>query len=156
LATATATIYIGGNKLLPYSVLVEQRADWHHRFEITVSTEKAKVMGGAKASQSDVIENAIAYAGELAEITIERPGGTFTFKGYVTDVQIDQTYAGDSFIIFKGFAPTYLLEGQKSVASFEEKSLKDIFNEVMKSFPGNAEKNDQAQIHQPHSLRGPI
>ncbi len=150
MATATTTIYIGGTKLLPYHVHVEQRSDWHHRFEITVSTEKAGVMGGAiKAPESVVIENAIAYAGETAEITIERPNGTFNFKGYVTDVQVDQTYAGNAFIIFKGYSPTYLLEGQKSVASFEEKTLQDIFNEVTADFPGNITKEIKPHFTKP-------
>jgi len=137
LATATASIYIDGVKLLPYHIQVEQNSDWHHQFEITISTEKAKVMDAPDAPESATIDNAIAYAGAVAEVTIERHNGTFIFKGYITDVHVDQTYAGDSFIILKGYAPTYLLEGQQSVASFEEKSLKDIFNEVISDFPAN-------------------
>jgi DNA-3-methyladenine glycosylase I len=31
------------------------------------------------------IDNAIAYAGAVAEITIERHNGTFNFKGYITN-----------------------------------------------------------------------
>lgn len=141
MATAIAKVYVGGQQLHPYHIHVEQRSDWHHQFEITVSTEKANVLGGAtKINESLAIDNAIAYAGETAEITIERTSGSFSFKGHITDVHIDQTYAGDAFIIFKGYAPTYLLEGQRGVASFEEKSLKDIFNDVMNDFPGNVQK----------------
>lgn len=150
MATAQSTIYIGGAKLLPYKVSVEQHSNWHHRFEITVATEKAKVTGGAAtAPVSLTIENAIAYAGEEAEITIERPNGTFNFKGFVTDVHLDQTYAGDSFIIFKGWSPTYLLEGHKSVASFEKKSLKDIFTAVTSDFPGNVSKEVKPAYKKP-------
>jgi len=146
LATATVDFYVGGIKLLPYSIQVEQRSDWHHRFEVIVSTEKAKVLGGGgHASITDIIENAIAYAGELAEIIIKRSNGTFNFKGYVTDVNLDQTYAGDAFILFKGFSPTYLLEGQKSVASFEEMSLSDVFNETLSNFPANIQKEVSPQ-----------
>jgi len=140
-ATATAKIFIGGIQLQPYHIQIEQRSDGHHRFEVTVSTEKAEVNeGDPKAAESLIIENAIAYAGEIAEITIERPSGTFNFKGYVTDVHIDQSYAGDAFIIFKGFSPTYLLDGRKSVAAYEEMSLADIFNDVLGSFPANVSK----------------
>ena len=141
MATAKAILYVGGVELLPYHIQVEQRSDWHHRFVVTVSTEKADVVGGAdKVSESLVIENAIAYAGEAVEIIIERPNGTFNFKGFITDVHVDQTYAGDSFIIFKGYSPTYLMDGQKSVASFEDSSLSDIFNEVFADIPGNVEQ----------------
>lgn len=149
MATATASIYIDGEKLLPYHVQVEQSSDWHHQFEITIATEKAKVMDSPNAPESATIDNAIAYAGAVAEITIERHNGTFTFKGYITDVHIDQTYAGDSFIILKGYAPTYLLEGQQSVASFEEKSLKDIFNEVLSDFPSNVSREVNPKFSSP-------
>lgn len=126
-ATATNTIFIGDNQLHPYYVEVEQRTDWHNRFKIMVRTENAGVMGD---TENEIIENALANVGRRVEISFERPAGIFNFKGYVNDVQIDHTYAGDSFIIFKGYSPTYLLEGRKSVASFEDKKLADIFNEV--------------------------
>ncbi|MCB0630552.1 MAG: phage baseplate assembly protein V [Saprospiraceae bacterium] len=138
MATAAATIFVGGDRLLPYRVHLEQRSDWHHRFEVTISTEKAKVMGvDMKASESNIIDNAIAYAGEAIEITVDRSVGSLTFKGYVTDVQVDETYAGDAFVILKGFSPTYLLDGQRSVACFEEQGLKDISGNILQDFPSN-------------------
>ncbi len=150
MATATAKFYVDGTELAPYHIQVEQRSDWHHRFEVTVSAEKAKVMDGAiKAYESIVIDNAIAYAGKSAEITIKRSGGTFIFKGEITDVHVDQTYAGDAFIIFKGFSPTFLLEGQKSVASFEEKNLQGIFDEIMSGFPANVKKEVKPKYTDP-------
>ena len=150
MATAKVTVFIGSVSLPPYLVLVEQRSDWHHQFEITVSTEKASVLGGlTKVPESVVIENAIAYVGEIADITIERPSGTFHFIGYVTDVQLDQTYAGDSFIIFRGYSPTYLLEGQDSVGSFEEMTLKDIFEEVITGFPENLQREVEPKFDKP-------
>ena len=150
MATAKATVFIGGTQLLPYHVHIEQRSDWHHQFEITVSTEKAGVTGGAKnVAESVIIDNAIALAGETVEITIERPSGSLKFKGYITDVQIDQSYAGDAFIIFMGYSPTYLLEGQRSVASFEEMTLSDIFNEVTTDFPENIKKEVNPKFTDP-------
>lgn len=149
MATATASIYIDGVKLLPYHVEVEQSSEWHHQFKITIATEKAKVMDSPDAPESSTIDNAISYAGKIAEITIERPNGTFNFKGYVTDVHVDQTYAGDSFIILQGYAPTYLLEGQQSVASYEDKSLKDIFNDVMSDFPANVSTEVKPKFSSP-------
>ena len=40
MATAKANIIIGGKKIDPYHVSVQQRCDWHHQFEVAVSTEK--------------------------------------------------------------------------------------------------------------------
>lgn len=141
MATAKSIIYIGGQKLLPYHIQIEQRSDRHHWFEIMISTEKARVLDNASMpTESLAIENAIGYAGKELEITIERPGSSFNFKGIATDVQLDETYAGDSFIILKGFSPTYLLDAQPSVASFEDMGLKDIFNETISGFPANVGK----------------
>ena len=146
MATAKANIFIGGTQLLPYHVHVEQRFDWHHRFKVTVSTEKAKILG---ETESEIIDNAIVFVGEIAEINFERLAGAFNFKGYITDVYIDQTYAGDSFIIFKGYSPTYLLEGQKSVASYEEMSLNEIFDDVFSNIPANLNKENNPIYSEP-------
>ncbi len=150
MATATATVYIGKTELKPYHVHIEQRFDWHHLFEVTVSTEKAGVMDvNGMTPESVIIDNALAYVGEFTEIIIERPAGTCHFKGFVTDVQVEQTYAGDAFIIFKGFSPTYMLDGQKSVASFEEMTLQDIFNKVTTGFPENVKKEVNPKYTEP-------
>lgn len=151
MATATAKIFVDGVDLKPYHVHVEQRSDWHHSFEITISTEKAELgakLGGIQ--EGTIIDAALnKYTGKQADITFDRENGTFNFKGYVTQVRIDQTYAGDSYIILQGYSPTYFLDGRRSVNSYEEKSLEDIFNAEMASFPANVEQEVKPKYKKP-------
>ncbi len=148
MATASCSFQVGSTVLLPYHVQVEQRSDWHHQFEVMVSTEKAKVMGGAKASESVIIDNAIAYVGETAQIEITRSSGALRFEGIVTNVRMEQVYAGDAFIVFAGYSPTFLMDGQRATTSFEEMSLKDIVGKIAAAMPANISQSVDPQFTQ--------
>ncbi len=146
LATAIAKIAVGGSTFRPYRVRLEQRFDHHHRFEVTIANQKAAVTGGdVMSDESTQIDNAVQYVGESIEISIERPVGSLLFKGIVTEVQLDQTYAGKSSLIFKGYSPTYLLDAQPSVATFEEQDLNGICQKTTEGFPANVPFNVQPQ-----------
>lgn len=131
MATAKANITIGGKKIDPYNVSVQQRCDRHHQFEIAVAVEKVE------GANSLTIDNSINYIGQATEINIQCAEGNFKFKGLITSVHIERTYTGDSLIIFAGYSPTYLLEDSVGTQSYEEKDLAAITNEILGTYPAN-------------------
>jgi len=131
MATAKANITIGGKKIDPYNISVQQRCDRHHQFEIAVAVEKIE------GANSLTIDNSINYIGQSTEINIQCADGNFKFKGLITSVHIDRTYTGDSLIIFAGYSPTYLLEDNVGTQSYEEKDLAGIANEILGTYPAN-------------------
>ncbi len=102
-------------------------------------------MGGSSASENVIIDNAISYVGESAHISIERETGSFQFDGIITSVHIDQQYAGDAFIIFSGYSPTFLLDGQLATTTFEDQDLNTIFNTITSDLPANLKKKSDPE-----------
>ncbi|MEO1437935.1 MAG: type VI secretion system tip protein VgrG, partial [Bacteroidota bacterium] len=135
MATAKAKIIINGQSINPYFVTIRQGSSWHHSFEIGVSTEKLE------SENAFTIDNSIALVGKSAEIAIEPSnfsnGDNLNFKGLVTSVQIDRSYAGENIIVLKGQSPSFLLEDGIGTRSFTKKTLKAIVNEVLKPYPKN-------------------
>jgi len=131
MATAKANIIIGGKKIDPYHVSVQQRCDWHHQFEVAVSTEKIEKVNSLG------IDDSVDYIGKTAELSIDCATGNFKFKGLITSVYIDRSYTGDSLVILSGHSPTYLLEDGVGTKSYEEKDLAAIANEIVGTYPAN-------------------
>jgi len=131
MATAKANIIIGGRQVDPYHVSVRQRCDWHHQFEIAVSTEKIEGLNSLN------IDNSVDYIGQIAELSIDCADGIFKFKGLITSVHIDRSYTCDSLIVLSGHSPTYLLEDGVGTKSYEEKDLATIANEILGTYPAN-------------------
>ncbi len=131
MATAKSNIVLGGRKIDPYHVSIQQKSDWHHSFEIAVSSEKIE----GKNSLS--IDQSITYVGQSTEISIQCAGNELRFKGIITTVHLDRTYTGDSLVIFSGYSPTYLLEDGVGTKSYEEKDIAGIVNEIFRAYPSN-------------------
>lgn len=130
MATAkTVKVKVGGMPIAPYHVTIHQRSDWHHRFEVAVSTEKIEENISAIA-----IATSLSYIGKGTEISVERAGKKLGFKGVITTVHLDRTFAGDSLVILSGYSPTYLMEDGISTKSYAEKNIAAIFDEVTKSY----------------------
>ncbi len=131
MATAKANVIVGGKKIDPYSVSVQQRFDWHHQFEIAVSAEKIEGIN------SLTIDNSVDYIGQTAELSIVCADSEFKFKGLITSVHIDRSYTHDSLIVLSGHSPTYILEDGEVTKSYEEKDIAAIVNEILGTYPAN-------------------
>jgi len=133
MATAkSVSVQVGSKKVDPYHVTVQQRSDWHHRFEIALSSDKIE-----DAATSVAIDKSIEHVGKTAEINIKCTDKSLTFKGIITTIRIDRTYTGDNLVIFGGYSPTYLLEDGAGTRSFAEKDIKGIVDEVFGVYPSN-------------------
>jgi len=135
MATVKTNIICAGEKLKVHRLKIEQPHNWHHSFEIAVSSE---TVAGKNAVN---IDSAMKFLGEIIEVRLEPKmkvsGSGLNFKGIVTSVNIDKSYTNDSLIVLSGYSPTYLLEDGKGCQSFEKKTCKDIFNKITSKYPAN-------------------
>lgn len=144
MAKATTSTYIGGTEMTPHHVSLQQRCDWHHRFEIAVNVEHIE------GNKYAMLNKATDYIRTLAEIAIKCEGKTLSFQGIVTSVSNERDHAGNNLIIFEGYSPTYLLEHGIITTSYAEKNLNDIADEIMKVYPDNlVKKKISAQYAEP-------
>lgn len=133
MATAkSVSVQVGSKKVDAYHVTVQQRSDWHHRFEIAVSSDKIE-----DAASNVGIDKSIEHVGKTAQIDIKCTDKALSFTGIITTIRIDRTYTGDNVVIFGGYSPTYLLEDGAGTRSFAEKDIKGIVDEVFGVYPSN-------------------
>jgi len=135
MASIKANLICAGKKLKIHRLKIEQPHNWHHSFEIAVSSE---TVAGKNAVN---IDNAMQFLGEMLEAHLQPKmkisGGGLNFRGIVTSVNIDKNYTKDSLVVLTGYSPTYLLEDGKGCQSFEKKTCKDIFNKITSNYPAN-------------------
>ena len=125
----------GGKSIKPFAQLViVQRADWHHNFEVRLPLEVFEDKDGS------LVENSHQYIGKTITIEIKSQfiGGTpNTFKGIVTEVSSSRHHGSDRELVFRGQSPTILLDDGPNNCSYTEKSLKQIADECTKTYPQN-------------------
>jgi len=135
MASVKTNIICAGQKLKVHHLKIEQPHNWHHSFEIAVSSE---TVAGKNAVN---IDNAMQFLGELIDVRLEPKmkvsGNGLNFRGIVTSVNIDKSYTVDSLIVLTGYSPTYLLEDGKGCQSFEKLGGKEIFNKIVSAYPAN-------------------
>jgi len=135
MATVSVNVICDGKKLNVHNLSVDQKINWHHSFRIAVASE---TLEGKKAIN---IDNSVELLGKTVEIEIvskrKLSGDGLNFKGIVTSVHIDRTFAEDNLIILSGYSPTYLLEDGLGCQSFEEQKGDKIFKDIVSNYPSN-------------------
>jgi len=110
-ATAkTVSVQVGSKKVDPYHVTVQQRSDWHHRFEIAVSSDKIE-----DAASNVGIDKSIEHVGKTAKIEIKCTDKALSFTGVITTIRIDRTYTGDNVVIFEKTSKASLMRYLASI-----------------------------------------
>jgi len=127
---------------------LDQRSDWHHNFLLDVPIEafggsnkfntakenigkkitiefKAQSPGGSSDSDGDVVTQS------------NYRSGTMVFKGMITSVTLAKSKGNTAAVIIKGFSPTIMLEDGLATKAFNEKSLSQIFNDILTSYKPN-------------------
>jgi len=144
MATVKASVLCNGRDLNFYSLSLDQKYNWHHSFKITMSAESIEGKNAVNIDKSK------EYLGKIVDITIESTmkvdGDGLVFKGIITAVNIDRTFASDNVIVLSGYSPTYLLEDGRGCTSFEKMKGADIFGKITGDYPGNllnTQKNEQ-------------
>lgn len=114
------------------TITVHQQFNNHHTFEITVPQEVIETQGGYALEKSQKL------IGKSITLSFgEKSTSDNVFKGIITEVSMKQGQGLWGTLVFKGYSPTYLLEGGDHYASYYKKGLKAIVNKLSSDLPAN-------------------
>jgi type VI secretion system secreted protein VgrG len=135
----TAKISIGGGAPLAdyLSISIRQELFSHHSFQVAVPYELLE----QDRTDGFFHQAHRQYGGKPITITLTPTVMTsypeLVFKGIITHIALSNSGDFAHSFVLSGFSPTYLLEDGTQRRTFQKKSLKDIFGEVLKPYPKN-------------------
>jgi len=135
ISPATAVVQLNGQTYRELiSIELEQSINDHHHFTINISSDKIG------EGTHEYLEKARGFIGNdlVLEISNKRDE-KYVFSGIVTNVK---TSAGNQselghIVIIEGKSPTILLDNGLHCQVYQDKTLKDIAEEVCRDFPVN-------------------
>ncbi len=143
-----ATVTVGKSALSGINHLtIDQRADWHHSFTVDVPLDvfsgndrfkSAKENIGQKITIELKAEQAKGSADAGDSVTQSKyRSGSFVFKGMITSISLTKSKGNSSSVVIKGYSPTVMLEDGLATKAFSEKTLSQIFNDVISPYKSN-------------------
>jgi type VI secretion system secreted protein VgrG len=113
-----------------------------NEFEITCRMDAFEEKNGF------VMEHSKKFIGSMASITIESKAkgesqpSEHIFKGLITTIRTTKSYTGETDrVILAGYSPDILLNDDPGCFSFENKSLKQITDEILRPYPRDVLKS---------------
>lgn len=145
-------IEIEGEELKDFlNLTISQSIYSHHQFEVVCRMDTFEEKDGF------VMEQSKKFIGSVISITIEAKskgksqGSDHLFKGLITSIRTSKSYTGESDqVILSGYSPDILMNDNPGCCSFENKTLKQITDEILKPYPRDVlkAKSDPAKSDQ--------
>ena len=134
----TVNISIAGNSkpvTTFHSLTIQQNMGAHHQFELRVPITVFEPTGDPA-----IVNNSNKLMGKV--ITIEFADSRTkaiqnTFLGIITEITFNKFKGAKGDLLLRGFSPTIVLENGAHFASFNEKSLAEIFKKSLEKFQTN-------------------
>ena len=109
---------------------ISQTIGGHHQFQLIISSEERSAY-----FKGNLVENSKNWIGKPLEVE-----GLFT--GIVTSMSLSRARTGGSSFFITGHSPTVHLDDGLHAHSFGEKNLKQIIDEVLKSYESKFSETD--------------
>jgi type VI secretion system secreted protein VgrG len=130
-------IEIEGEELTDFiNLVINQNIYGHHMFEVVCRMDTFEDKNGF------VMEQSKKLAGSVISITIEAKQkgesqpSEHMFKGLITSIRTAKSYSGESDqVILSGYSPEILLDDNPGCFSYENYSLKQIVDDILKPYP---------------------
>ncbi|WP_276483647.1 type VI secretion system Vgr family protein [Paraflavitalea pollutisoli] len=109
------------------SVVIKQRFNAHHEFEIRVRHDVLGQSGAfkLKSTQQLIGKSVVIKLAQAHNATV-----SYEFRGLVCELSMEQSANFTSDLVLRGYSPTILLDNGPHFKSFNKKSLKDIASQV--------------------------
>ncbi|MBC9913109.1 type VI secretion system Vgr family protein [Chitinophaga varians] len=130
----TDTIFsINGNPIPQFSAFsLKQTIFDHHQFEFICPAQTIDGITGIFNSSREMI--GAAFGAHISGIGLK---GDLLFNGIVTSVETCRVNGDYGAVIISGYSPTIMLDSGPHCKTWENKSLKNIAQDVLKYFPQN-------------------
>ncbi|MBE0653113.1 MAG: type VI secretion system tip protein VgrG [Bacteroidales bacterium] len=136
-------IEIEGEELKDFlNLTIKQNIYTHHEFEVICRMDTFEDRDGF------VMEQSKKFIGSVISITIESKmkgkaqASEHLFKGLITSIKTNKSHSGEAdHVILSGYSPDILMKDNPGSYSFENKSLKQITDDVLKPFPNDVLKS---------------
>lgn len=143
------SITIDGESLTRFSrVVINQKVHTHHKFSLLQPLPKEFV--------EEAIDKAKNYIGKPIQIKIDAVHTTadaaMVFNGVITETEMVRTAGSSGGIIINGYSPTILMEGPPNIRSFNDMTLGDVVNDVLKSYP-QGQLKPKVQVEKDKSMQ---
>ncbi|MCE5347242.1 MAG: type VI secretion system tip protein VgrG [Bacteroidales bacterium] len=136
-------IEIEGEELKDFlNLTIKQSIYTHHEFEVVCR------MDAFEKKDDFVMEQSKRFIGSVINITIEAKlkgesrVSEHLFKGLITTIKSTKSHTGESdHVILSGYSPDILMSDNPGCSSFENKSLKQIADEILRPYPKDVLKS---------------
>jgi type VI secretion system secreted protein VgrG len=130
----------GGKQLTHCSSLrITQKLFKHHKFEIKIPFEVLEKEDEHffKSSHETVCGKKITVSFDSEYVDSKQDRFKYVFKGVVTEISLRNKGDLTNTFIISGYSPDILLEDVCTKRTFLDKTLNDIFSDVLNSYPSN-------------------
>lgn len=128
-----AQFSINGNAIQQFrSFALKQSIFEHHQFELVCPAETIDGVTGIFTSSREMI--GATFNARISGVGMK---GEMQFNGIVTSIETSRVNGEYGDVVIAGYSPTIVLDSGPHCKSWENKSVKDIAQDVLKFFPQN-------------------
>ena len=127
-------IHIEGKEILHFSkLIIHQRFNEHHEFELNVNHDTFELMGSYRADRSrELISKRIAIV-----LTDSITGSQTRFAGIIFEISMQQGHGFHGEVLLRGYSSSILLDSGPGLKSFKGKTLQEIADKLTAGIPKN-------------------
>ena len=126
-----AEIEIDGNRIGHYtSIMLRQKFNAHHEFIIRINHDVLETSGSfsLEKAQKNIGKPVLIRLQQMA-VSLEV---AYEFRGIICELRMEQSGNSNADLVLVGYSPTILLENGQHLASFYQKDIKKIVQQVTK------------------------
>ena len=126
-----AEIEIDGNRIGHYtSIMLRQKFNAHHEFIIRINHDVLETSGSfsLEKAQKNIGKPVLIRLQQMA-LSLEV---AYEFRGIICELRMEQSGNSNADLVLVGYSPTILLENGQHLASFYQKDIKKIVQQVTK------------------------
>ncbi len=136
-------IEVEGEELKDFlNLTIRQSIYTHNEFEVVCRMDTFEAKDGFVMEQSKKFIGSVITIAIEAKTKGQSKGSEHLFKGLITSIRTDKSHTSEAdHVILSGYSPDILMRDNPGCFSFENKSLKQIADDILKPYPKDVLKS---------------